>query len=589
MEPSKEHTESNSQLEQAFAPEPAPSPEPTPEPTSKPESTIPTPSPESPTPALDSTEPSPTPESPAPAKKSKKLLIALLIILIVLIAGAGCLAWFMFSGNSEPSQDEQSPDAQEPASYDLGQLSDFDFTFLRLATEDATAKDNIIYSPLSIKYALAMLSEATAGESKTQITNLIGDYQPKSYANSSHRSIANAMFIRDSVKEYILDSYTQTLKQKFDAEVVNESFQSVEPFNQWVSDKTLGIVNNIFDETALDGDFILANALAIDMNWNNQLQCFYNPTKDMPCKNYSVNYYNENYSDSVEILGISHTEFDKINFNNQEVDSARIGASVNRYDIVNELGEEYIRSTVQAAYDEWLAEVQKDTENIDQYDTEFDIDLYMERLNSNYGQIATSTDFYFLDTDNEKVFAKDLQEYDGSVLQYVGIMPKNQDLNTYIDALTVEKAANLIGGLKDSSVMSNYTDRTVTKISAHIPFFNFNYDLGIREDLQILGVNDIFDFNVADLSNLTNLPESYIQDVVHKADIDFSNDGIKAAATTGIVGGLGAAHPKYFEYKWDVPVEEINLTFDQPFLFLIRDKSSGEAWFIGAVYHPAES
>ncbi|MBQ1528137.1 serpin family protein, partial [Candidatus Saccharibacteria bacterium] len=65
-----------------------------------------------------------------------------------------------------------------------------------------------------------------------------------------------------------------------------------------------------------------------------------------------------------------------------------------------------------------------------------------------------------------------------------------------------------------------------------------------------------------------------------------SNDGIRAAAATGM-GGRGAAGP--WDYKFDVPVEEIDLTFDKPFLFLIHDKSTGEVWFTGTVYNPANN
>ena len=68
----------------------------------------------------------------------------------------------------------------------------------------------------------------------------------------------------------------------------------------------------------------------------------------------------------------------------------------------------------------------------------------------------------------------------------------------------------------------------------------------------------------------------------HKADIDFSNEGIKAAAVT-MGTGMGAGGYG-FEYKWDVPVETIDMTFDRPFLFLIRDKDTGEVWFAGTVY-----
>ena len=67
-----------------------------------------------------------------------------------------------------------------------------------------------------------------------------------------------------------------------------------------------------------------------------------------------------------------------------------------------------------------------------------------------------------------------------------------------------------------------------------------------------------------------------------KLSDDFSNNGIKAAAATQ-VGGLGAANGG-FDYFYEIPVEEIDLTFDKPFMYIIRDKATGEVWFAGTVY-----
>ena len=80
-------------------------------------------------------------------------------------------------------------------------LENFDLYFLQLEN----TKENKIYSPLSIKYALAMLQEGAKGETKEQITNLIGDYKPKAYTNSEHMSFANAMFIRNTFKDKVKD------------------------------------------------------------------------------------------------------------------------------------------------------------------------------------------------------------------------------------------------------------------------------------------------------------------------------------------------------------------------------------------------
>ena len=90
-------------------------------------------------------------------------------------------------------------------------LEKFDLYFLQLEN----AKKNAIYSPLSIKYALAMLQEGTKGDSKAQINALIGDYKSKKYTNSEHLSLANAMFIKSDMKDTIVSDYTNNLLRTY--------------------------------------------------------------------------------------------------------------------------------------------------------------------------------------------------------------------------------------------------------------------------------------------------------------------------------------------------------------------------------------
>ena len=244
---------------------------------------------------------------------------------------------------------------------------------------------------------------------------------------------------------------------------------------------------------------------------------------------------------------------------------------------------------MQTAYAEWQEE---QLAKFPEYHfQEFSIDDYMNELSSNYGKNSYSTDFYFYDSDNERVFAKNLQEYDGSTLQYIGFMPKNDDLGTYISGMTAEKASEIISNLKDSSVVENYKEGVVTKLHTFIPFFKFEYTMDdLKDNLIELGIVDVFDEDRANLSEMVDLSNTAnnasILDAMHKADIDFSNDGIKAAAATSVSGGMGAGGPD-FDYEWDVPVEEIDLTFNKPFFFIIRDKDTGEVWFTGKVYNPA--
>ena len=63
--------------------------------------------------------------------------------------------------------------------------------------------------------------------------------------------------------------------------------------------------------------------------------------------------------------------------------------------------------------------------------------------------------------------------------------------------------------------------------------------------------------NKSDLSNMITGEKQYIDKAVHKANIEFSNDGIKAAAATAF-GGSGAAGCYIdFDHEYEVPIEEL--------------------------------
>ena len=111
-----------------------------------------------------------------------------------------------------------------------------------------------------------MLSEGTEGSSLKQIDSVIGKYQPTKYTNSKNVSFANGFIVRDSFKNAVLSSYVDNLTNKYNAEVVFDSITSTVGLNKWVSDRTFNLINDLIDDSFLTGDFILINALAIDMD-----------------------------------------------------------------------------------------------------------------------------------------------------------------------------------------------------------------------------------------------------------------------------------------------------------------------------------
>ena len=455
-------------------------------------------------------------------------------------------------------------------------VSNFDLSFLKLENQ----KENKEYSPLSIKYALKMLEDGTTDDSKSQISKVVGNTSLTKYNSNNNMSLANALFIRDSFENGIKQNYINTLKTKYNAEVMFDPFSTPQNVNSWVSNKTLKLVDNMVENINQDTVFLLINALGIDMEWENK---FLKPDGVY----YGYNHENFEWHSSEQVVSY---DFDE---KKQKVSGMEVIASINNYDIVEEIGEENIRKTVGDEYRKWAKEYYTDLSDkeIEEKLTEY-LDGgfhgtyyskgYIAEIDSNYKQVGFSTDFSLYIDDNVKAFAKDLKEYDGTTLQYIGIMPITEDLDSYIKDSDETEINSIINNLKDLKP-ENFKEGVVTKIIGNIPKFNFEYELNLKEDIKQLGITDVFEEGKANLTEICDNKEVYITDAVHKANIEFTQDGIKAAAVTEFAGsGAGIL----FDYLYDVPVEEIDLTFDKPFMFLIRDKKTGEIWFMGTVYEP---
>ncbi len=520
----------------------------------------------------------------------KKTIIICIIVLLVIIA-AVCIYFFLIrksdnkennNNNNEIQNETEIINTNSPYKLTSNGLEPFDLYFMQLENNGK----NKVYSPLSIKYALAMLSEGANGATKEQIDNIIGEYSARKYNNSDNMSFANGLFIKDTYKDSIKSSYINTVASKYNADVIIDSFKNADTLNSWISDKTFNLITNITDDIS-DFDFILVNALAIDMEWVEKIQREHGIyTVKFPHE--SVD--NENRMYGFSVYGLDTADYHRLEFEgvDYEVKSVEIGAIANNYDIINILGEDNIRQTVREAFEQYKSEnpgtvYDYSRREITDFDTWFDT-YYIKELENNFGHVSSSTDFEFYIDDNTKVFAKDLKEYDGTTLQYIGIMPTNTSLDNFIENMEASDINTLINNLNPME-LSSFKEGYITEITGYIPMFKMDYELDLISDLKTLGITSVFDKS-AQLSNITS-DKAYITDASHSANIEFSNDGIKAAAAT-IVGGAGDATDPNFDYFFEIPIEKIDLTFDKPFMYLIRDKETGEIWFAGTVYEPID-
>jgi serpin B len=109
-----------------------------------------------------------------------------------------------------------------------------------------------------------------------------------------------------------------------------------------------------------------------------------------------------------------------------------------------------------------------------------------------------------------------------------------------------------------------------------MPKFKMTSRFSMAEVLRSMGMTDAFSAQAADFSGMTGRRDLFISAVIHQAYVDVNEEGTEAAAATGVVMRLTSAMPDR------TPV----FRADHPFLFLIRDKTTGSILFLGRVMNP---
>jgi serine protease inhibitor len=113
-----------------------------------------------------------------------------------------------------------------------------------------------------------------------------------------------------------------------------------------------------------------------------------------------------------------------------------------------------------------------------------------------------------------------------------------------------------------------------TEAQVALPKFEFRKRFAdLRPPLAALGVRDVFDPDRANLSGMSGDRSLYVSALVHEAFVHVDEQGTIAAGATGGVVGVTAAPSRVF-------------SADRPFLFAVRDKTTGAIVFLGRVDDP---
>lgn len=115
---------------------------------------------------------------------------------------------------------------------------------------------------------------------------------------------------------------------------------------------------------------------------------------------------------------------------------------------------------------------------------------------------------------------------------------------------------------------------TPVDVQLALPRFEFRTQASLPEALRALGMVDAFTA-AADFRGISPEGGLFISDVVHEVFVSVNEAGTEAAAATAVVMGRG------------LPVAQVELGVDRPFLFYLYDRPTGAVLFMGRVLDPS--
>lgn len=212
------------------------------------------------------------------------------------------------------------------------------------------------------------------------------------------------------------------------------------------------------------------------------------------------------------------------------------------------------------------------------WDSEFDCkNTHISEFNTIDGSIINtimmvSNDAQYIENDTAKGIIKKYKTYKNDDhkkvnLEFVAIMP-NDGIDSYIENFNNEEFRILL------STKDKYKNEDV---SLKLPRFKYNYNFSNLMNVLInMGIKSIFNEKTADLSKMTesNSKDLYIGSIKQKSYIEVNEKGTKASAATIATVDENAAN---------VPID---IEFDKPFIYIIKQSNSDDILFFGVVYTP---
>jgi serpin B len=141
-----------------------------------------------------------------------------------------------------------------------------------------------------------------------------------------------------------------------------------------------------------------------------------------------------------------------------------------------------------------------------------------------------------------------------------------------------KKTGDIVAALDNTNWNTWLGSLVKQNVVVKLPKFKFEFFRLLNDDLINMGMGIAFNKDSADFSGINPDRQLFISRVLHKTFIEVNEEGTEAAAVTAVEISETSYNPN--------EPKVIYFTADHPFLFAIRENSSGTILFMGRVNLP---
>lgn len=222
----------------------------------------------------------------------------LMILILVVTACVGCAkqgAGNRDNSGAESAKENEIVDLMQNVTVDAVDIeavsveNEFcvdaaDFAIALLQENMTDENENVMVSPVSALTALAMTANGARGDTREQMLAVLSPNQSMDDLNSNIKKwadglvstdtasvkIANSVWFDDSAGDITVNEiFLQRNALYYHADIYQTAFQdsTAGAINQWVSDKTDGMITNILNQIPPNTRMYLLNAVSFDARW----------------------------------------------------------------------------------------------------------------------------------------------------------------------------------------------------------------------------------------------------------------------------------------------------------------------------------